>query len=85
MLLKKPFLDLTNLSNYHPVSDLPFLGTVIEKTALEQSQTFLENRLALDPFLVSFHPDHRIEIVLIFLTIFVCSWIEAGCCYCSTC
>ena len=35
-LLKKPNLDVNNLKNYRPVSNLPFLSKVIEKAVTSQ-------------------------------------------------
>ena len=36
-LIKKPNLDLESLNNYHPVSNLSFLSTVIEKVIASQT------------------------------------------------
>ena len=50
-LLKKPHLDPSVLSNFRPVSHLPFLSKVLEKVVFIQLQSFLETNssLVLDP------------------------------------
>jgi hypothetical protein len=40
-LLKKPNLDTNVLSNYRPISNLAFLGKIIERIAIQQLQTYL--------------------------------------------
>ena len=35
-ILKKPGLDLNDLTNYRPVSNLQFIGKALEKVAAEQ-------------------------------------------------
>ncbi len=42
-LLKKSNLDVNTLSNYRPISNLPFLGKVIERIAVQQFQAYLSN------------------------------------------
>ena len=45
-LLKKLNLDANILSNYRPISNLPFIGKIIERIAIQQLQTYLsENNL----------------------------------------
>ena len=41
-LLKKPNLDTSVLCNYRPISKLPFISKILEKTVLVQLQSFLE-------------------------------------------
>ncbi len=41
-LLKKPNLDLNVLANFRPVSNLPFISKILEKTVLQQLLSFLE-------------------------------------------
>ena len=40
-LLKKASLDIEELKNFRPVSNLPFLGKVIERVAIHQLQAYL--------------------------------------------
>ena len=45
-LLRKSNLDANILSNYRPISNLPFIGKIIERIAIQQLQTYLsENNL----------------------------------------
>ena len=66
-LLKKPTLDPRDPANYRPVSNLPFLGKVIERAIANQLQTFLEETSALDPFQSGFRPGHGTETALVAL------------------
>ncbi|XP_077782882.1 uncharacterized protein LOC144327417 [Podarcis muralis] len=67
-LLKKTSLDPLDLSNYRPVSNLPYLGKVIERAVAEQLGRFLEETSALDPFQSSFRPGFGMEMALVALT-----------------
>ena len=49
-LLKKPNLDTSVLSNYRPISKLPFISKILEKTVLVQLQSFLEVHGILEIF-----------------------------------
>ena len=41
-LLKKPGLDVNDLKNFRPVSNLPFLSKILEKVVLAQLESHLE-------------------------------------------
>uniref|UniRef100_A0A803TE10 Reverse transcriptase domain-containing protein n=1 Tax=Anolis carolinensis TaxID=28377 RepID=A0A803TE10_ANOCA len=56
------------LANYRPVSNLPFLGKMIERTVLGQLQQFLDDTAGLDPFQSGFRPGHGTETVLVAIT-----------------
>ena len=49
-LLKKANLDPNCLSNYRPVSNLPFLSKVLERIVLKQFLQHLESHSLLEPF-----------------------------------
>lgn len=49
LLLRTPFLDPTIFDNYYPLSDLLFLGKIVEKMLNELMRT-LEKVDYLDPF-----------------------------------
>lgn len=51
-------------ANYHPVSNILFLGKVINRAEAQQLQSFLDNTSTLDSFQPSFHPSHGTEVVL---------------------
>ena len=64
-LLKKPNLDPSVLSNFRPVSNLPFLSKVLEKVVLIQLQSFLENNSVLEKFQSGFRSRHSTESALL--------------------
>jgi hypothetical protein len=43
-LLKKPRLDMNNLKNYRPVSNLPFVSKIIEKVVASRIEDHLDKR-----------------------------------------
>ena len=47
-LLKKPNLDPSVLSNFRPISNLPFLSKVLEKAVFIQLQSFLDDNSVLE-------------------------------------
>ena len=64
-LLKKHNLDPTILGNYRPISNLPFLGKVIEKTIILQLDTFLQNNKIHNKFQSGFRKGHSTETALV--------------------
>uniref|UniRef100_A0A803SQV2 Reverse transcriptase domain-containing protein n=1 Tax=Anolis carolinensis TaxID=28377 RepID=A0A803SQV2_ANOCA len=67
-LLKKPDLDRSVPASYRPVSNLPFLGKLVERAAVEQLQQFLNDTVGLDPFQSGFRKGHGTETVLVAIT-----------------
>ncbi len=49
-ILKKRNLDNTVLSNYRPISNLPFIGKIIEKVVFNQLNKYLNSNGYLDNF-----------------------------------
>uniref|UniRef100_A0A803TDE0 Reverse transcriptase domain-containing protein n=1 Tax=Anolis carolinensis TaxID=28377 RepID=A0A803TDE0_ANOCA len=56
------------IANYRPISNLPFLGKMIERAVLGQLQQFLDDTAGLDPFQSGFRPGHGTETVLVAIT-----------------
>ena len=64
-LLKKPHLDPTVLSNFRPVSHLPFLSKVLEKVVFIQLQAFLQQNSVFEKFQSGFRSRHSTESALL--------------------
>lgn len=63
-VLKKPNLDLSVLSNYRPISNLPFIAKLLESTVASQLQSFLVENNLFDPFQSGFRPLYSTETAL---------------------
>ncbi len=64
-LLKKPNLDCTVLSNYQPISKLPFLSKILEKVVLSQLASYLDMNAVIDMFQSGFRYLHSTESALL--------------------
>ena len=64
-LLKKPGLDPNIFSNFRPISNLPFLGKVIERVAVNQLQIYLTNNNLHAPMQSAYRPFHSTETALL--------------------
>ena len=64
-LLKKHNLDPSVLGNYRPISNLPFLGKVLEKTVFLQLDEFLQNNKVHNKFQSGFRKGHSTETALV--------------------
>ncbi len=64
-LLKKRNLDNTMLSNYRPISNLPFIGKIVEKVVFNQLNKYFNSKGYLDNFQSSFWAHHSTETALI--------------------
>uniref|UniRef100_A0A803TDF9 Reverse transcriptase domain-containing protein n=1 Tax=Anolis carolinensis TaxID=28377 RepID=A0A803TDF9_ANOCA len=66
-LLKKVSLDSTVLNNFRPISNLPFLGKVLERVVASQLQGFLDDINYLDQSQSGFRPGHGTKTALVAL------------------
>lgn len=64
-LLKKKNLDPLVLSNFRPISKLPFLSKVLEKVVFNQLQSFLDDFSIHEKFQSGFKPRHSTETALL--------------------
>ncbi|XP_042341014.1 uncharacterized protein LOC121942011 [Plectropomus leopardus] len=64
-LIKKPRQDTTVLSNYRPISKLPFMSKILEKIVCCQLMVFLEEHKILEIFQSGFKTLHSTESVLL--------------------
>jgi len=67
-LLKKSTLDQDILSNYRPISHLPFLSKVLEKAVATQLQLHLEQNSLYEKFQSGFRSAHSTETALLRVT-----------------
>ena len=64
-LLKKNNLDPSVFNNYRPISNLPFLGKVLEKVVHKQLEIFLHINKIHDKFQSGFRKNHSTETTLL--------------------
>ncbi len=65
-VLKKPGSDIAEMSNYRPLSNLPFLAKVLERVVVvSQLQTHLYTNSLLEPFQSGFRSGHSTETALV--------------------
>ena len=64
-LLKKPSLDASDLSNYRPVSNLPFLSKVLERVVNTQLTRYITENNLQEKFQSAYRQHHSTETALI--------------------
>ena len=64
-ILKKPSLDRQLLKSYRPVSNLPFLGKLIERVASSQVATFVDSNSLGEPLQSAYRCAHSTETALL--------------------
>ena len=63
-LLKKPSLDLT-LKNYRPISNLPFVGKLMERCVIEQLLEHIRTNNLMEPLQSAYRSHHSTETALL--------------------
>ena len=64
-LIKTSNLDRSVISNYRPISNLPFIGKIIEKTVFNQFTAFLSSHSYFDDYQSGFRTNHSTETALV--------------------
>lgn len=67
-LIKKPHLDKEDLKNFRPVSNLPFLGKVIEQVAIDQIEKHLTSHHLHETLQSAYTPNHSTETAMVKVT-----------------
>lgn len=63
-IIKKPSLDVNELSNYRPISNLPFMSKLLERLASDRLNRYIEEHNLMDGFQSAYRKAHSTETAL---------------------
>lgn len=66
--LKKTGLDCSDLNNYRPISNLPFISKILERVVATQLQTYLQDNNLFEQFQSGIHSRHSTKTALVKIT-----------------
>ena len=64
-IVKKPGMDLSSLSSYRPISNLPFVSKLLERVVAYELTTYLNTNHLLPTHQSAYHRHHSTEIALL--------------------
>ena len=79
-LLKKSNLNKENYKNYRPVSNLPYIGKIIEKAAIQQMETHLKEKDLTEPLQSAYTTHHSVETALLKVSNDILLALDDRCC-----
>ena len=79
-LIKKPSLDIENFKNYRPVSNLPYLGKLIESVVIDQIEDHLTKNKLHEPLQSAYTRNHSTETAVVRVTNDILRALDRGQC-----
>ena len=68
LILKKKTLDQNTLKNYRPISNLPFISKVLERTVLNQLQNHISSNNLMEMHQAAYRKNHSTETAVLYTT-----------------